>query len=392
MGQHKTADFIVIGGGVIGCSIAHNLAKNGAKNVVLLEKGNICSGGTAKSCAIVRTHYSIKSNLIHAVESLKIYSNFDDIIGGECGWKKTGYLILGPEDHRKPMLEVFSMQNKYGIDTTILDAKQTLEIHPLLNLDDVGVIGYDTFTGYCDPYLTTTSYAKMAKEMGVEIYTDSPVEDLKLKGSLKIVKTSQETFETPVVILAVGPWTNSISKNLGIRFPYEISRHKVINLKIDQPYSDKWPIVKDLIMPDRPYFRPDSGGTLLIGTGDFGEPIDDPDVLTNQVELEHIEQIGKTTSHRIPNFESAVYTNGWTGPYDIPSDWNPLVGSVPDIEGLFVAVGFSGHGFKLAPTIGESLALMVLNHEPRVPIDEYRVSRFDEGKTLHGAYAFGSIS
>ena len=90
MEQHKTADFIVIGGGVIGCSTAYNLAKNGAKNVVLLEKGDICSGGTAKSCAIVRTHYSIKSNLIHAVESLKIYSNFDDMIGGDCGWKKTG--------------------------------------------------------------------------------------------------------------------------------------------------------------------------------------------------------------------------------------------------------------------------------------------------------------
>ena len=106
---NKTADIIVIGGGVIGCSTAYNLAKHGAKNVVLLERKHVCSGGTAKSCAIVRTHYSIRANLMHAVESLMIFANFDEVVGGDAGFHRAGYLILGPEEHREPMEAVFRM-------------------------------------------------------------------------------------------------------------------------------------------------------------------------------------------------------------------------------------------------------------------------------------------
>lgn len=390
--SHHTSDFIIIGGGLYGSSLAYNLAKNGAKNVTVLERNVICSGGTAKSCAIVRTHYSIKSNLIHAVASLKIFSNFPDIVGGDCGWHQTGYIILGPEEHREPMLAVFCNQNEHGIDTQVLDAQQVHDIHPLLSVDDVGVIGYDTLTGYCDPYLTTTTYMQRAKELGVAVHTNSPVQDFKIKGELKIIETPRGTFESPTVILTAGPWTNTLTKKIGVELPYEISRHKVITLKSEQPYSLAWPIVKDLTTPEKIYFRPDTGGVVLIGTGDHGDPIADPETLTDHVDLEHIEHIGKLISHRMPQFQSAVYHNGWTGPYDIPPDWNPMVGPVPEVEGVYVAVGLSGHGFKLAPSIGESLAQLVLGLEPRVPIDSYALSRFREGRMLHGAYGIGSIS
>lgn len=390
--SNKTANIIIIGGGLYGSAIAYNLAQNGAKNVVVLERGAICSGGTAKSCAIVRTHYSIEANLIHAVESLKIFADFDEIVGGDCGWHRTGYIILGPEEHREPMLTVFRTQNKYGIDTKTLTATEANGVHPLLYLDDVGVIGYDTLTGYCDPHLTTTSYAQRAKELGVSIYTDTPVTGFKLNGSLKTVETPLGNFEGQVVILAVGPWTQNIGQMIGVKFPYETSRHKVITLKIDQPYLPDWPIVKDLTTPDKIYFRPETGGVVLVGTGDHGDPIEDPDILTDNVDLDHINRIEKLISHRVPAFDQAEYTAGWTGPYDITPDWNPIVGPVPDIDGLYVATGFSGHGFKLAPTIGEALAQSVLGLEPRIPIDMYDMARFSQGKSLHGAYGIGSIS
>lgn len=392
MSNSKTADIIIIGGGLYGSVIAYNLAQNGAKNVAVLERGAICSGGTAKSCAIVRTHYSIEANLIHAVESLKIFADFDEIVGGGCGWHRTGYIILGPEEHRKPMLTVFRTQNKYGVDTETLTAAEAREIHPLLYLDDVGVIGYDTLTGYCDPHLTTTSYAQRAKELGIAFYTDTPVTDFKLNGSLKTVETPDGDFESPVVILAVGPWTHNIGRMIGVEFPYETSRHKVITLKIHQPYRPDWPIVKDLTTPDKIYFRPETGGVVLVGTGDHGDPIEDPDILTDNVELEHVNRIDTLISHRMPAFDKAECAAGWTGPYDITPDWNPIVGPVPDIDGLYVATGFSGHGFKLAPTIGEALAQSVLGLQPRIPIEMYNMSRFDEGKSLHGAYGIGSIS
>lgn len=392
MNKSKVADFIIIGGGVVGCSVAYYLAKNGAKNVVLLERGDLCSGGTAKSCAIVRTHYSIEGNLLHAVESLKIFANFDEIVGGDVGWHRTGYLILGPEEHREPMTAVFRKQNAHGIDTAIMSPAEARKTHPLIQVEDVDVIGYDSMAGYADPYLTTTAYASRAKELGVDVKTDTSVTGLEVNGSSIRIRTTDGDYESVVVILAAGPWTNRLGRMVGIRFPYAVSRHKVITLKIDEPYQADWPIVKDLTTPDKIYFRPETGDVVLVGTGDHGDPIEDPDTLRDDVDMAHVSRIDKLISNRMPAFNEGRYIAGWTGPYDITPDWNPVVGPVPGCEGLFVATGFSGHGFKLAPTIGEGLAQTILDLEPRVPIDIYDMARFDSGQELHGAYGIGSIS
>jgi len=386
------ADYIVIGGGVIGCSVAFHLARLGAGRVVLLERRDICSGGTAKSCAIVRTHYSIETNLNHAVESLKVFSHFADLVGGDAGWRRTGYLILGPEAHREPMLAVFARQNARGIDARVLTPQEAAEMHPLLNYDDAEVIGYDSQAGYADPYLTTTGYANRARELGVDVRVGTTVTGLRRNGRLTRVETDRGAFESPAVILAAGPWTNALARSAGLSFPYEVSRHKVITLRIDRPYEPSWPIVKDLTTPDKIYFRPDAGGVVLVGTGDHGDPIDDADTLTDAIDAPHVERIAGLIAHRMPPFAGARYTAGWAGPYDISADWNPIVGPVPGQEGLYVAVGFSGHGFKLAPTIGEALAQTVLGQEPRVPITDYSPTRFAAGHTLHGAYGIGSIS
>ena len=388
----QTADYLIIGGGLYGCSIAYQLALQGAKNVVLLERNEICQAATSKSCAIVRTHYSVEANLIHAVESLKVFEDFDEQVGGDIGFQRTGYLILGPEDHREPMLEVFKLQNEQGIDTRVIDAEEAKALHPLLQLDDVEVIGYDTRTGYCDPYLATTAFAKRARDLGVEIRTGVQVQDLAADGIVKSVTTDSETFETPHLILASGGWTANLASTLGVEVPLELSRHNVITLRTTDDYLRTWPIIKDLTTEDKIYFRPDSGGVVLIGTGDHGDPIENPDLLTDDVDSDHIERIGSLMKNRMPVFADADYVNGWTGPYDITPDWNPIVGKVPGPEGVFIAVGFSGHGFKLAPTMGESLASLVLGKTPRLAIDMYSISRFQEGSPLHGAYGIGSIS
>ena len=232
-----TADIVVIGGGVIGCSTAYNLARQGARNVVLLERNEVCSGGTAKSCAICRTHYSIEPNLVHAVESLKIFENFSEIVGGEAGFHRTGYIILGPEAHREPMQAVFRTQNKYGIDTATLTPVEAHAIHPLLQFDDVGVIGYDTRAGYCDPYLTTNSYVQRARDLGVNVRTGTPVTWLELDGAHPRVHTPAGAIEAGAVVVAAGPWTNDLTGPLGMTLPYEVSRHKVITLASTSPTS-----------------------------------------------------------------------------------------------------------------------------------------------------------
>jgi len=140
------------------------------------------------------------------------------------------------------------------------------------------------------------------------------------------------------------------------------------------------------------YFRPETGGVVLLGTGDHGDPIEDPDSITDHVDDAHMERMAALIAHRMPAFANAQITAGWTGPYDIPPDWNPMVGGVPGYDNLYVAVGFSGHGFKMAPTVGEGLAQTVLGQHVRVSIEPYRMERFAEGRPLHGAYGIGSIS
>jgi glycine/D-amino acid oxidase-like deaminating enzyme len=392
MKQKKTADFVIIGGGIIGCSIAYNLANQGARNVVVLEKGEICSGGTSKSCAISRSHYSIEANVHHAVESIKIFENFDEIIGGDPRFTRTGQIVLGPEKYRPLMESVFSTQNKYGSETQTLTPAEASDLHPLLQFEDVDVIGFESRSGYCDPYLATAAYGRRARDFGVKFFTGTPVNGIQINGTNKIIETPQYDFETPVIILAAGPWTHALGKMIEVKFPYEISKHKVLTLKIDKPYEEDWPIVKDLLTPEKIYFRPDSNGVVLVGTGDQGDAVVNLDEMTDEVETEHIERIGKRMANRMPSFAEAKLVRSWTGPYDIPPDWNPIIGSVPGLEGVHVAVGFSGHGFKMAPTVGESLAQQILGNKPRVPIDMYDMKRFETGKTLNGAYGKGTFA
>ena len=390
--QRQTADVIVIGGGIVGCSTAYNLAKHGAQNVVLLERNSICSGGTSASCAIVRTHYSVYPNMVHAAESLKVFQNFGEIVGGDAGFRRTGYLIVGPEEHREPMEAVFRAQNELGIDTATLTAEEAVKIHPLMAFNEAEVIGYDTQAGYCDPALTTNSYVQRAKSLGVTVRTNTPVTGIQLHGQTKTVQTPSGSIETPVLVIVAGPWTHAIGNMIGVTFPYEVSRHKVITLKTSEPYQADWPVVKDLTTEDKIYFRPETGGAVLVGTGDHGDPVQNPDIQSDHIGSEHLARVGAVVARRMPAFANAEYTAGWTGLYDVPPDWNPLVGPVPGMDGVYVATGFSGHGFKSAPTMGESLAQTVLGLEPRVPINMYDMNRFSQGKTLEGAYGIGSIS
>ena len=392
MSSNLNVDYIIIGGGIFGCSLAYNLVNQGAKNIVVLEMGGICSGGTAKSCAISRSHYTIEANVQHAVESVKIFENFDEIIGGDPGFTRTGQIVIGPEKYRKVMQGVFRTQNKFGSKTQTLTREEAIKIHPLLKLDDADVIGFEYQSGYCDPYLTTTAYAKRAKDLGVRFYTDSKVIDIFENGNIKCIKTIKGNFESPNLIFAAGPWTKNLGKMIGIKFPIDISNHKVLSLKIDTSYKKSWPIVKDLLTPEKIYFRPESGGLVLVGTGDYGDPVKSLDAVDENVGIEHVERIGKLMAHRMPVFENAKLVKSWTGMYDIPPDWNPIIGAVPDHKGVFVGVGFSGHGFKSAPTMSESLAQLIIGNDPRIPIGMYDMSRFEYGKALNGSYGIGTFA
>lgn len=393
----KHYDAIVVGGGVVGAATLYHLARLGAGRTLLVERGRPGEGGTAKSCAIVRTHYSIPSNTELANASLAMFRDFPAALEdeeAESGFQPTGYLIVARTgDQAEMLVSNLAVQREHGADTEEVSIEEARRLHPLLDLDDAGAVGYEPDSGYADPHLTTTSFVKAAERLGAEVVTGTPVSEVIVEqGTARGVRAGGTEYHADTVVSAVGPWTRSITDPLGIEIPLEVSRHTVLTFRAGEPYDAGYPIVKDLTVENKMYFRPESGGVVLVGTGDHGEPVSDPDDMDVPRDDVLVARQGDQLAHRMPTFERASVANAWFGPYDITPDWNPVLDAAPGVEGLYLAFGFSGHGFKLAPMVGKVLAQKVLGLECDIDITPYRFSRFAEGKELVGTYGIGSIS
>lgn len=388
-------DAIVIGGGVVGASTLFYLADLGCTHTLLLERGALASGGTGKSCAIIRTHYSILSNTELAAQSLAIFRDLKSALDdpeAESGFVNSGYLILADESAADDMVGNLALQREHGANTAPISQEEALNLHPLLNLGDVTAIGYEPESGYADPHLTTTSFARSAGRRGAEVRANTPVTEVIVEGAcVRGVRTPTGEILADTVIAIVGPWTRHLTDLLGIEVPFANYRHTVLTLKAPEPYRRDLPIVKDLTVENKMYFRPESG-MILVGTGDYGVLVENPDDMDVQPDEGLVALQATQIAHRVPSFADAGIVSWWFGPYDISEDWNPVIDAAPGIEGLYLAFGFSGHGFKLAPAVGKVLAQKVLGQPTDIDIDPYRLARFAEGQRLVGVYGTGSIS
>jgi sarcosine oxidase subunit beta len=390
-------DVVVVGGGVVGASTAYHLAALSDARVALVERDQTCSGGTAKSCAIVRTHYSVTSNTALTVKSLEM---FHDLAGyldepeADAGFVQSGYLILAGEGDASDLLRGnLDKQAGVGAETYPIAFEEARERHPLLDLTGIGAVGYEPRSGYADPYLTTTSFLRAARNRGVTVMTDRSVREVLTDGDRAMgIATDDGMIEAGCVVLAIGPWMRALTDPLGIETHLEVSRHTVLTLKAGDPYERTTPVVKDLSTENKMYFRPATGGVVLVGTGDHGDPITDPDAMSEAVADDFVLLQGGQITHRMPSFAEAGVADSWVGAYDITPDWNPVLGPIEQIRNLHLAYGFSGHGFKLAPAVGLMLARTVLGETPEVDISGYGLGRFDDGALLTGAYGIGSIS
>ena len=393
----ESYDAIVIGSGVVGASTAFHMAKLGGLRVCVVERGALCSGGTAKSCAIVRSHYSVPSNTALTLRSLEIFAGFADWLEdaeADSGFVNAGYLILAPEgDFAEKLRANLAMQAGVGAETTLIAAEEARERHPLLALEDAAVIGHEPRSGYADPYLTTSSFLRAARAKGVVVKADCAVESLLIEGGrLTGVKTAAGELHAPRVVAAVGPWLRDLAAPAGIAIDLEVSRHIVLTFAADAPYGATLPVVKDLTTANKMYFRPASGGVVLVGTGDHGDPVTSADAMDENTPEDLVLLQGGQLARRVAGFEAAELTASWIGPYDITPDWNPVLGPVEAVPGLHIAYGFSGHGFKLAPAVGKALAQSLLGQATLVPLAPYRLGRFADDELMRGAYGIGSIS
>lgn len=388
--MRKEAEAVIIGGGVMGCSVLYHLARLGMRDVVLLEQDVLGSGSTGRSQAILRMHYSNPITASMAWESLKVFQNFEDEMGHPSGYVNTGYFVIVSPVDRGPMEENVAMQRSLGIETSVVSQEDLEELAPMLKADDAGGIAYEPQSGYADPYLVTTGYAQRAKDMGAQVYMRAAATEINVSGGrVRSVTTADgTTIDTPKVLIAAGPWSRQLLKKLDLDLPLETTRHQVVMVRRPEGLLPFHPTVGDIAQEFS--FRPDSTDLTLIG---IGEEAVDVEGYNQGVDPATVEEAITKLVNRMPAMAEGYFRGGWSGLFTITPDWHPIMDRMEAIEGLYCAVGFSGHGFKLSPMIGLCMAeLIAMGEATTFDITPFRMSRFQEGDLLSSRYRYNVLA
>jgi glycine/D-amino acid oxidase-like deaminating enzyme len=385
-------DVIIIGGGIMGCSTALQLSRRGLK-VALLEKGLVGAGPTGKSSAIIRQHYSNELTARMALYSLQVFQDFAGRVGGECGFTQTGFLALAPAADREGLEANVALQRDVGIDAQLLKAEQILEIAPGLVTADLTIAAYEPQSGYADPYLTVTSYARAARQAGATILQETAVSGIiMLGGRVSGVKTAAGDFNAPKVINAGGAWAAQVAALAGLEAPIDSCRVQVSFFRRPQGYEAVHPVVADFI--NATYFRSETGQMTLVGLIDPSEAdaVVNPDSFTESVDDAFVLESGEGLIKRFPAMENSQFTGGYASLYAITPDWHPIIDEVPAGSGLYICSGFSGHGFKLGPAVGLMTADLVTGEaDPQFDTHLFRYSRFAEMDPVRGKYEYSIV-
>jgi len=382
----STADVVMIGGGVIGASILFNLGRLGVTDTLLLEKDVLGSGSTGRSQAICRMHYSNQVTARMAWESLAVFTNFDEVVGGESGFVETGYLVVVSQEDGAGLAHNVAMQYELGIDTMRVTAKDLEEIAPMVSVTEGEVMAWEPQSGYADTYMVTTSYAKRAREMGAEIVLRNPATAIEISGGrVKAVVTAEGRVETPIAVVAAGPWSKDVLGQIGVDVPLVPVRHQVASITRPVDKLPMHPTVGDIAQSFS--FRPDGRSLTMMGFGDDEEV--EVETYNQGVDMDVMADAMGRLTRRIPAMADAYYRGGWSGLFTTTPDWHPILDAVPGIDGLYCAVGFSGHGFKLSPMIGVTMAELIVEGAGKtVDISPLRFTRFEEGDLLGSSYRY----
>lgn len=388
----KSFDVIIIGGGIMGCCSAFEIAKRGLK-VALFDKNNIGQGPSGKSSAIIRQHYSNEITASMALYSLKVFQNFDEIVGGESGFTNTGFVALVESKDRAGLESNIALQHRIGINTEIITTADIREIMPGIEVDDLVAVAYEPDSGYADPYMTVNSYAKAAKRNGVVIHQDAEVTAINFHaGHVSGVSTNTETFDAPIVLNCGGAWGARVSKLAGVEVPIDSCRVQVAFFRRPKGHERAHPVVADFV--NATYFRSETGGLTLVGVIDPSEAgaIVDPDHFKEYLDDEFILDSGERLINRYPAMEMSQSTGGYASLYAITPDWHPIIDEIPSNSGFYVCSGFSGHGFKLGPAVGLLVSEMISGiSQPRFNHRVFRATRFAEGKQVRGQYEYSIV-
>lgn len=385
------ADIVIIGGGVMGASIAYHLARERSKKIILLERRGIGTGTTGRSGAIVRQHYSNDFSIRMAMHSLTVFQHFDALIGGDCGFTTTGLIVMIDEQGKDALHTNVQMQQQQGVDTCLLDPGEIAEAAPGYSSESIALACYEPSAGVADPMATTSCFAQRARENGALIYEGTTVTRLLTEVErVTGVETTRGEIVAPVVVLAANVWSRGLAAPLGIALPIMATRHPMLALRRPNDFGGRYELhAVGLDLTRQIYLRPDSGGITLIGSSENVFEPSDPDNYAQGLSEAEIANFRERASGSIPALTRAVPRGGWAGIYDDTPDFHPVLDRL--YEGLYCAAGFSGHGFKLSPIIGQWMAHYILTGQKPADMEFFAFDRFARGKEIRPRYSSGVL-
>jgi sarcosine oxidase, subunit beta len=383
-------DVVIVGGGIEGCAAAWALADRGVTDVVIVERDTVGSGGTGKSSGVVRCHYGVSSLAAMANAAIDVFENAEDILDADVGFHQTGYVVGVGERNVDALRASVAGQRAMGVDTEEIDHAEVHKLWPVAHLADFAAFAWESRGGYGDAYQTAQAFAAAARRAGVQLrqgttVTGIVVEDGRATG---VRLADGSTIPAGTVVVAAGPWSAPLLTAHGVDLPITVHREQIVLVDPGQDLGPV-PVFSDLVSLQ--YVRAEASGEILFGNSDLAElePAD-PDRYSNQAGGAFLDLAVEKVGTRFPGLENPSIASTYAGCYDVTPDFNPVISATP-VDGLVVAAGFSGHGFKISPSVGRLVADLVVDgrsSDPRVPESDFRLSRFADGALLRSPHPY----
>ncbi|MFD7664322.1 NAD(P)/FAD-dependent oxidoreductase [Streptomyces sp. NPDC059788] len=369
----ERADVVIIGGGVLGASIAFHLAEAGVTGVLLLERDRPAAGSSGKPIGGVRAQFSDPLNIRIGRRSLEAWRAFGERPGADIGFESAGYLFLLGDDAELALFEEgVAAQNALGVPSRITGPAEAAALCPYLDPDSIVAAAHCPTDGYALPGAAVTGYLRAAVRRGAAVRTHCPVTAIDTEGgALEAVRTPRGTVRTTTVICCAGAWSAEVGAMAGVRLPVTPLRRQIaFTGPLDAP-PPRIPFTLDFT--STAYFHNDGAGGLLLGMSD---PRQEPG-FGREFSREWLAPFREAAGRRAPALADMPVAHGWAGLYETTPDNNALIGEAADVPRFLYATGFSGHGFLQAPAVGELVRDLYLRREPFLDIGPLAATRFD---------------
>ena len=379
----QTADIVIVGGGIVGSSIAYHLTASGCRSVLVIERESAQGkGSTGKSMGGVRAQFSTPVSIQMSLYSIPFYASFEERLGHPCDYRPQGYLFCATTDQQMAYLRTnYSQQVKMGLkNVRLLGGDEIRSMFPQLRADDIVGGSFCSSDGFVDPYSAMTGFMTSAAEHGATLWKNTVVTSLKQDSNgIASVETTRGPVLTRKVVNCAGPWAASLAKLAGVELPVEPLRRMLVPSEPFDDFPHTAPMIVD--MSNGFHFRPEARGFLLA----WNDPEETPGYKTD-FDATFVEKILTRAADRVPCFANLPVNpkRAWAGLYEMTPDHHPILGEVPDVPGFFLANGFSGHGVMHAPATGKILSDLILSGKTDL-IDASLLdfSRLAEGRTIH---------